>query len=90
MVNMKKLVFACLLCWALFFTYGVKAHDTGEVVKDETAIYSAPYLNDSIQMSVLYNGNKVKVDQKTNLWLEITTFDGRKGWIRAKDIRNLD
>ena len=41
-------------------------------------------------MSVLYNGNKVKVDQKTNLWLEITTFDGRKGWIRAKDIRNLD
>ena len=37
MVNMKKLVIACLFCWALFFTYGVKAHDTGEVVKDETA-----------------------------------------------------
>ena len=36
-VSMKKLVFACLLCWGLFFTYGVKAHDTGEVVKDETA-----------------------------------------------------
>ena len=34
---MKKLVFACLSCWALFFTYGVKAHETGEVVKDETA-----------------------------------------------------
>ena len=31
---MKKLVFACLLCWGLFFTYGVKAHETGEVVKD--------------------------------------------------------
>ena len=37
MVNMKKLVIVCLFCWALFFTYGVKAHETGEVVKDETA-----------------------------------------------------
>ena len=35
--NMKKLIFVCLFCWVLFFTYGVKAHDTGEVVKDETA-----------------------------------------------------
>ena len=34
---MKAFLIACLFCWALFFSYGVKAHDTGEVVKDETA-----------------------------------------------------
>ena len=60
------------------------------VIKDETSIFSAPYLNNSIQSSTLYDGNKVKVNQETNLWLEISTFDGRKGWIRTEDIRNLD
>ena len=32
MVNMKKLVIACLLCWGLFFTYGVKASDYNKAV----------------------------------------------------------
>ena len=32
MVNMKKLVIACLFCWALFFTYGVKASDYNKAV----------------------------------------------------------
>ena len=87
-------IFLSILVLNILLVFTKKVWDENNsyaiVVKDETAIYSAPYLNDSIQMSVLYNGNKVKVDQKTNLWLEITTFDGRKGWIRAKDIRNLD
>ena len=34
---MKKLVFVSLFCWAAFFSYNAKAHETGKVLDDETA-----------------------------------------------------
>ena len=46
-------------------------------------------LNQAIEKSVFYRGNKVKIHQKTDVWIEVSTFDGRKGWIRAQDVRNL-
>ena len=57
--------------------------------KNESVLYSAPYTNESIEISTFYNGNKVKILQFTDSWFEISSFDGRKGWIRAQDIRNL-
>ena len=45
--------------------------------------------NKAIEQSVFYRGNKVKIHQKTDVWIEVSTFDGRKGWIRALDVRNL-
>jgi hypothetical protein len=59
------------------------------IIKNESIIYSAPYKNESIEVSKFYSGNKVKIIQSTDVWIEIYSFDGRKGWIRAQDIRNL-
>ena len=53
-------------------------------------MYSAPFLNEGIQQSIFYNGNKVKIHQKTDSWIEVSAYDGRKGWIRALDVRNLN
>ena len=58
-------------------------------IENEVIVYSAPFSNQAIEQSVFYSGNKVKIHQKTNLWIEVSTFDGRKGWIRALDVRNL-
>ena len=66
-----------------------KNNKFGIIIKNESALYSAPYKNESIEISRFYNGNKVKVLKSTDLWIEISSFDGRKGWIRAQDIRNL-
>ena len=55
----------------------------------EVIVYSAPFLNQAIEQSVFYRGNKVKIHQKTDVWIEVSTFDGRKGWIQALDVRNL-
>ncbi len=60
------------------------------IVSEESIMYSGPFLNQSIQQSIFYNGNKVKIHQKTDLWIEVSAYDGRKGWIRALDIRNLN
>ena len=47
-------------------------------------------LNDDINISVFFSGNKVKIEQTTDKWLEISSMDGRKGWIRLEDIRTLE
>ena len=59
------------------------------IVDEEVIVYSAPFLNQAIEQSVFYRGNKVKIHQKTDVWIEVSTFDGRKGWIQAQDVRNL-
>ena len=43
-----------------------------------------------IKISLFYSGNKVKIEQTTDKWLEISSMDGRKGWIRLEDIRTLE
>ena len=60
------------------------------IVSEDTIMYSAPFLNKGIQQSIFYNGNKVKIHQKTDSWIEVSAYDGRKGWIRALDVRNLN
>ena len=62
----------------------------GIIIENEVIVYSTPFSNQEIEQSVFYSGNKVKIHQKTNLWIEVSTFDGRKGWIRALDVRNLN
>ena len=60
------------------------------ITSEDTIMYSAPFLNKGIQQSIFYNGNKVKIHQKTDSWIEVSAYDGRKGWIRASDVRNLN
>ena len=46
--------------------------------------------NENIKISIFFSGNKVKIEQTTDKWIEISSIDGRKGWIRLEDIRTLD
>ena len=62
----------------------------GIILNDETKLYSAPFLNENIKISIFFSGNKVKIEQTTDKWIEISSMDGRKGWIRLEDIRTLD
>ena len=67
-----------------------KNNSFGVILNDETQLYSAPFLNDDIKISAFFSGNKVKIEQTTDKWLEISSMDGRKGWIRLEDIRTLE
>jgi len=62
----------------------------GIILNNETELYSAPFLNENIKISIFFSGNKVKIEQTTDKWIEISSIDGRKGWIRLEDIRTLD
>ena len=68
----------------------MKNNKFGIIVSENTAAYSAPYLNENIKIFTLFSGNKVQVSQNTKEWIEISVIDGRKGWIRIEDVRTLD
>ena len=60
------------------------------IISESADVYSAPYVNESIKTFTLFSGNKTKVNQSTDEWIEISVLDGRKGWIKIKDVRTLD
>ena len=68
----------------------MKNNKFGIIVSENTAAYSAPYVNENIKIFTLFSGNKVQVSQNTKEWIEIYVIDGRKGWIRIEDVRTLD
>ena len=68
----------------------MKNNKFGIIVSENTAAYSAPYVNENIKIFTLFSGNKVEVSQNTKEWIEISVIDGRKGWIRIEDVRTLD
>ena len=68
----------------------MKNNKFGIIVSENTAAYSAPYVNENIKIFTLFSGNKVQVSQNTKEWIEISVIDGRKGWIRIEDVRTLD
>ena len=59
------------------------------IIDEEVVVYSAPFLNQAIEQSAFFSGNKVKIHQRTDVWIEVSTYDGRKGWIQAHDVRSL-
>ena len=68
----------------------MKNNKFGIIVSENTAAYSAPYLNENIKIFTLFSGIKVQVSQNTSEWIEISVIAGRKGWIRVQDVRTLD
>ena len=78
------------LVWSVDRFIWMKNNKFGIIVSENTAAYSAPYVNENIKIFTLFSGNKVQVSQNTKEWIEISVIDGRKGWIRIEDVRTLD
>lgn len=82
-----------ILFTSILITFTKKIWDQNNlfaiIIDEEVVVYSAPFLNQAIEQSVFFSGNKVKIHQRTDVWIEVSTYDGRKGWIQAQDVRNL-
>ena len=89
----------CYIFLSLFFIgliisinkfFWLKNNQFAIIISESADVYSAPYVNESIKTFTLFSGNKTKVNQSTDEWIEISVLDGRKGWIKIKDVRTLD
>ena len=70
--------------------FWLKNNQFAIIVSESADVYSAPYANENIKTFTLFSGNKTNVAQSTDKWIEISVLDGRKGWIKIKDVRTLD
>ena len=70
--------------------FWLKNNQFAIIISENADVYSAPYANENIKTFTLFSGNKTNVVQSTDKWIEISVLDGRKGWIKIKDVRTLD
>ncbi len=96
-ITLNRLIYYIFL--SLFFVglimsinkfFWLKNNQFAIIISENADIYSAPYANENIKTFTLFSGNKTKVVQSTDKWIEISVLDGRKGWIKIKDVRTLD
>ncbi len=61
----------------------------GIVVVEEVSVRSAPAAEDDLTLFRVHEGTKVRLDQETDLWLEIVLEDGRVGWIPTEAVETI-
>lgn len=83
---MRNIMIASLLLSALFFFSGNNRQKSIEssmeaiVFMDKIELKSSPDIG-SLNLKMIYEGNKIKVLDHQEGWIEIETADGTKGWI---------
>lgn len=59
------------------------------VMKAVCAAKSSPGASSSVDLFVLHEGTKVKIEDEVGEWLEVELADGRQGWISASDVDRI-
>ncbi len=53
------------------------------IMAEEVAVQSAPSDDRALQVFTIHEGTKVRVEQRTEEWVEIVLEDGKVGWVRV-------
>jgi hypothetical protein len=67
---------------ALEFELGTA--EAAVILADEVPVQSAPADDPALQVFTVHEGTKVRIDRRTDEWLEIVLADGKVGWVRAQ------
>lgn len=90
----KKLKMSPIIVLILFISSGTitllklinqKSDDFGIVIAEEAEIYEAPFERGTPNGSVS-EGMKVRLDNMEKQWIEVSTIDGSKGWIKQEKV----
>jgi len=66
----------------------LNSHKTAIVINEKLEAKSSPHENANTLFSV-YEGFKVKIENKTNSWSEIKLTDGKKAWIKEENLKAI-
>ncbi len=75
-------------------TLGARELDIGRpeeavVLAPEVAVQSAPSDDPALQLFVIHEGTKVRVDRRADQWLEVVLEDGKVGWVQADVVEGV-
>ncbi len=63
--------------------FGIGQHEEAIVMAEEVPVQSAPTDDRALQVFTIHEGTKVRIDQRSDEWVEIVLEDGKVGWVRA-------
>ncbi len=61
----------------------------GVVLAAEVGVQSAPSDDPALQLFVIHEGTRVRVDRNSEEWLEVVLDDGKVGWVRAEVLEEV-
>lgn len=59
------------------------------VLSAEVGVQSAPSDDPALQLFVIHEGTRVRVDRRSEEWLEVVLDDGKVGWVRAEVLEEV-
>jgi tetratricopeptide (TPR) repeat protein len=68
---------------------GVGAAEEAVIMVEETEVQSAPSEDSALQIFAVHEGTKVRIDRRSDLWIEIVLEDGKVGWVRADQLEPI-
>ncbi|MGD8868497.1 MAG: tetratricopeptide repeat protein [Gemmatimonadales bacterium] len=54
------------------------------IMAEETPVQSAPSDDRALQVFTIHEGTKVRIDQRSEDWVEIVLEDGKVGWVKTE------
>ncbi len=68
---------------------GIGAAEEAVIMAEETEVQSAPSDDSALQIFAVHEGTKVRIDRRSDEWIEIVLEDGKVGWIRADQLEPI-
>ena len=68
---------------------GIGAAEEAVIMAEETQVQSAPSDDSALQIFAVHEGTKVRIDRRSDAWLEIVLEDGKVGWVRADQLEPI-
>jgi tetratricopeptide (TPR) repeat protein len=63
---------------------GIGQAEEAIIMAEETPVQSAPSDDRALQVFTIHEGTKVRIDQRSEEWVEIVLEDGKVGWVRVE------
>ena len=57
--------------------------DEAIIMAGEAAVHSAPADDDELLIFTVHEGTKVRVERRSDAWVEVVLEDGKVGWVRS-------
>ena len=57
--------------------------DEAVIMAEEAPVHSAPSDDDELLIFTVHEGARVRVERRSDAWVEIVLEDGRVGWVRS-------
>jgi tetratricopeptide (TPR) repeat protein len=68
---------------------GLGTAEQAIILAEEAAVQSAPSDNETLQIFSIHEGTKVRIDRRSEDWIEVVLEDGKVGWIRTTEMEPI-